>query len=339
MSAAPAPDLSLVLPMRNEVDNLTALFARVLPVMRGLGGTFEIVVVDDGSTDETLTALKARRASDIPELNVISLSRNFGKEVAVTAALAHTRGRHVILMDSDLQHPPEAIPDLLAEMRKGNWGIVAASRVVRHKDSLARRAFTRAFYDLFDLLSEVQIDRAAGDYMVLDRKVVDAFLAMPERNRFNRGLLAWAGFKTTTIPVETGLRQAGSSKWGFAKLFGLAVTAITSFGTIPLKIWTYLGVVLSVLSFAYGIYTILKTLILGIDVPGFASIITILLFSTGVQLIGLGMIGQYLSQVFGEVKRRPLYIVAETVGFDAEPPLSKAREAAHPQPGGSGARS
>lgn len=333
MTAAAIPDLSLVLPMRNEVDNLDALFARVMPVMRGFGVPFEIVVVDDGSTDHTLDSLKALRASDIPELNVISLSRNFGKEVAVTAALAHTRGRHVVLMDSDLQHPPEAIPDLLAEMRRGAWGIVAAKRIVRHKDSIARRAFTRAFYDLFDLLSEVQVDRAAGDFMVLDRKVVDAFLAMPERNRFNRGLLAWAGFKTTTIPVETGQRLAGTSKWGFAKLFGLAVTAITSFGTIPLKIWTYLGVALSVLSFAYGIYTVLKTIVLGIDVPGFASIITILLFSTGVQLIGLGMIGQYLSQVFGEVKRRPLYVVAETVGFEIDPPNSRAREAAHPAPG------
>lgn len=318
-TGADGPVLSVILPMRNEARGLDRLFQRLVPVMDGIGLPYEIIAIDDGSGDDTLARLKQARAG-LANLKIVSLSRNFGKEIAVTAGLGRATGRVVVLMDSDLQHPPEGIPTLLKPWREDGVAIVYARRVGLDRGGMVRNAMTRTFYRMFDLMSEVKIDRETGDFMVVDRRVVDAFLAMPERNRFNRGLLAWAGFETLTVPVAMEARQAGASQFGFLKLVRLAMNAITSFGTLPLRIWTYIGMVVSAMALAYGAYIFVRTLIFGADVPGYPSIIVGLMLSSGVQLIGLGIIGEYLGHVFSEVKRRPLYFVQEAVGFEPSAP-------------------
>lgn len=322
--------VSVVLPMHNEREGLDRLFARLVPVLEGLAVPFEIVCVDDGSRDDTFERLKAARTT-VPNLKLVTFSRNFGKEIAVTAGLAHTSGDVVIVMDSDLQHPPEAIPELLALWNTGAYDAVHARRVDLDRGTFLRNAFSKAFYEAFAYMSEIAVDRETGDFGAYDRKVVDAFLAMPERNRFNRGLFAWAGFRTTTIPVTMEERQTGASSWGFVKLLRLAVAAITSFGTLPLKIWAVIGTFVSLSALVYGLYVVAKTLLFGADVPGFPSLMVAILFFSGIQLVGLGIIGEYLGHVFSEVKRRPLYFVRETVGFDAPPPSNGLpRHGVHP---------
>lgn len=312
------PMVSVVLPMRNEARGLDRLFARLVPALRALELAYEIVTIDDGSTDDTLDRLKAFRA-EIDELKVVSLSRNFGKEIAVTAGLARTTGDVVVVMDSDLQHPPESIAALIAPWRDQGYDLVYARRINLDRGGLLRNAFSQAFYKAFDFMSDVHVDRETGDFSAIDRKVVDAFLAMPERSRFNRGLFAWAGFRTTTVDVTMEERQVGTSQWGFVKLLRLAVAAITSFGTLPLKVWAIIGSIVSASSLVYGLYVVVKTLLFGADVPGYPSLLVAILFFAGVQLVGLGIIGEYLGQVFFEVKRRPLYFVREAVGFDQAP--------------------
>lgn len=309
------PNLSVVLPMKNEARGLDRLFERLIPALKALGCSYEIVAVDDGSTDDTLDRLKRIRAA-VPELKIVSLSRNFGKEIGVTAGLRRTSGRVVVLMDSDLQHPPESIGDLLRPWREDGFKLVYARRTAFDRGSFMRNWLSKAFYKLFDLMSDVRIDRETGDFMAIDRTVVDAFLAMPERNRFNRGLFTWAGFRSTTVTVPVDPRLEGASQFAFVKLLRLATNAITSFGTLPLRIWTYIGSIVSLAALVYGLYVIVRTLLFGADVPGFPSLIVAVSLSAGVQLIGLGIIGEYLGHVFSEVKRRPLYFEQETIGFD-----------------------
>jgi glycosyltransferase involved in cell wall biosynthesis len=316
VSSAVKPVVSVVLPMKNESKGLDRLFARLVPVLEALTVPYEIVAVDDGSTDDTLARLKSARQS-VPQLKIVSLSRNFGKEIGVTAGLARTTGDVVVLMDSDLQHPPESIPDLLRPWREEHFLLVHARRVGLDRGSFVRNALSKAFYRLFDLMSDVRIDRESGDFMAIDRQVVNAFLAMPERNRFNRGLFTWAGFRGTTVSVPIDARQDGASQFAFLKLVRLATNAITAFGTLPLRIWTYIGSIVSAAALIYGAYVIVRTLLFGADVPGFPSLIVAISLSAGVQLIGLGIIGEYLGHVFSEVKRRPLYFEQEAIGFDA----------------------
>jgi glycosyltransferase involved in cell wall biosynthesis len=315
VSGAVRPSLSVVLPMKNESRGLDRLFARLVPALQALGESFEIIAVDDGSTDDTLFRLKKIRAG-LPQLKIVSLSRNFGKEIGVTAGLTRTTGRVVVLMDSDLQHPPESIPDLLKPWREEGYKVVYARRTAFDRGSLVRNWLSKAFYKLFDLMSDVRIDRETGDFMAIDRSVVDAFLSMPERNRFNRGLFTWAGFHSTTVTVPIDPRLDGASQFAFLKLVRLATNAITSFGTLPLRIWTYIGMLVSLAALVYGAYIIVRTMIFGADVPGFPSLFVAILLSAGIQLIGLGIIGEYLGHVFSEVKRRPLYFEQEAIGFD-----------------------
>jgi glycosyltransferase involved in cell wall biosynthesis len=310
-----ATRLSVVLPMHNEARGLDRLFERLVPALAALEMAHEIVAVDDGSTDDTLACLKAYRGS-IPALRIVSLSRNFGKEIAVTAGLARTCGDVVVVMDSDLQHPPESIAALLAPWLAGSHDLVYARRNNLDRGGLLRNAFSKGFYKVFDFMSEVRIDRETGDFIAADRRVVDAFLAMPERNRFNRGLFSWAGFRTATVDVTMEERAVGTSQWGFIKLLRLAVNAITSFGTLPLKVWAFIGSLVSLSALLYGIWVVVKTLIFGADVPGYPSLLVAILFFAGIQLIGLGIIGEYLGHVFSEVKRRPLYFEGEAIGFD-----------------------
>ncbi len=317
-NGTPGPMVSVVLPMRNEARGLDRLFARLAPALDGLDLPYEIITVDDGSTDDTLARLKAFRG-EVAHLKVVTLSRNFGKEIAVTAGLARTTGDVVVVMDSDLQHPPESIPALLAPWRDQDYDLVYARRKNLDRGGLLRNAFSKAFYKAFDVMSDIRVDRETGDFTAIDRLVVDAFLAMPERNRFNRGLFAWAGFRTTTVDVVMEERHVGTSQWGFVKLMRLAIAAITSFGTLPLKIWAVIGSLISATALVYGAYVLVKTLLFGADVPGYPSLMVATMFFAGVQLIGLGIIGEYLGHVFSEVKRRPLYFVREAIGFDTPP--------------------
>lgn len=308
------PVLSLVVPMFNEADNLDRLFARLTEVMSGLGVSYEIVCVDDGSRDDTVARAVDHHGRD-SRIKVVELSRNFGKELALTAGLQHSSGQAVVMIDADLQHPPELIGDMLEKWRQG-FEMVIAVRRGRDDESAFKRAGARAFYRLFAQVSEVSLPQGAGDFRLLDRKVVDVLNAMPEHTRFMKGLYAWVGFRQTSIPYDVAPRAAGQTKFNGFRLWRLAIDGITSFTSVPLKVWTFMGMMVAAFALLYGFVFIIKTLVLGIDVPGYPSLIVAITFFSGVQLISLGVIGEYLGRVFAEVKNRPLYVVREAVGFD-----------------------
>ncbi len=307
-----APELSIVVPVFNEGENVERLVARLSPIAVRCAGSFEIVFVDDGSRDDTFERVKKLAGAD-PRIRAVSFSRNFGKEIAIAAGLDAARGRATILIDADLQHPPELIETFMAKWREG-FDMVYGQRVDRDTDGPLRQAFSRAFYRLFQSFGEMPLPEGAGDYRLMDRKVVDAIRRMGERARFSKGLYAWVGFKSVGVPFEVAERAAGASKFSFRKLFRFAFDGITSFSTLPLKVWTYAGMLVSLLAFLYALVFIVRTLLFGVDVPGFPSLIVSVMFFSGIQLISLGVIGEYIGRIFAEVKRRPLYIVADEVG-------------------------
>jgi glycosyltransferase involved in cell wall biosynthesis len=308
------PDLSLILPFYNEAGGVHELFKRLYPVLNRLQLSYEIICIDDGSVDATYAALVHEREMD-HRLKLIRMARNFGKESALTCGLHAASGKAAITMDSDLQHPPETIPDLVERWR-GGADLVYASRRDRKTDSGLRRFFSRAFYAVFRTIADIQMPEGAGDFCLLDRKVVDAINALPERNRFMKGLVAWVGFRHDTVPFDVAPRHGGASHWNFFRLMRFAFDGLSSFSTFPLRIWTWGGAAVSLIALAYGLYLTLHTIIYGTDVPGYASMMVGILFLGGMQLLSLGMIGEYLARVFTEVKGRPIYLVAERVGFE-----------------------
>jgi glycosyltransferase involved in cell wall biosynthesis len=314
LSGAWQVQLSIVIPIHNEAANLDEFFRRLIAVLERLSVSYEIVCVDDGSTDETLARLIERRAQD-PRLKILSLSRNFGKEVALSAGIEHSCGAAVIPIDCDLQDPPELIEEMIAQWRLG-FDVVYATRRARPGDGLAKRVTAGAFYRLFGAVSEVPIPRNAGDFRLLDRRVVDALMQLPERSRFMKGLFAWVGFKQTEVTFEREGRNAGRSAWTYWRLWNLALDGVTSFSSLPLKIWSYVGLVISILAFGYALFLALLKLVRGIDVPGYTSLMVVVLFLAGIQLITLGVIGEYLGRIYTEVKHRPLYLLREAYGFD-----------------------
>lgn len=311
------PVLSVVIPCFNEGPNVDLLFSRLIAVLDGLGVSWEAVCVDDGSRDDTCAKLVAVHQRD-PRVKVVELSRNFGKELALSAGLLHATGQAVLPMDADLQHPPEIIPTMLAKWREG-YDVVYAVRENRAGQTLPQRAFAKAFYWVFQNLSDVPLPAEAGDFRLLDRKVVDVINRMPERSRFMKGIFAWVGFKQTGVPYPQAARAAGTSKFNFLKLLRFAFDGLTAFSNFPLMVWSIVGAIVSAFAFLYIVYRLLRTAIFGVDVPGYESIIVTILFLGGVQLLSLGILGDYLGRVFDEVKRRPLYIVRSAHGFD-EPP-------------------
>lgn len=313
ISRTGAPEISIVVPFYNEESNVRALFARLMPVMRNLAVPFEIVCVNDGSRDATLDRL-IEEARNNSTMRVIDLSRNFGKDAALSAGIAHASGRAVIPMDGDLQHPPELIPELIAKWHEG-FEMIYAVRNSRKDQSFVSRTSAQAFYWLFRKCSEVSLPEGAGDFRLLDRKVVDALNAMPERNRFMKGMFAWLGFKQTSVPYDVEERASGKTKWSFFKLLAFAFSGIAGFSKLPLRVWGGLGAVISLLAFAYIAVRLVRTAIYGVDVPGYESIIITLLFLGGIQLVSLGVLGEYLGRVFDEVKGRPLYVVRGAYGF------------------------
>ena len=314
MSVAPKPaDLSIVIPFYNEAANICALFGRLIPVLQKLDLVWEVVCVNDGSRDDTLGRL-LDVARSTPGVKVLDLSRNFGKEAALSAGLAYATGRAVTPMDADLQHPPELIPELLAKWREG-YDMVLAIRDAREHQDWFGRFSARAFYWLFRRLSEVPLPPEAGDFRLLDRRVVDALNRMPERNRFMKGIFAWVGFRQAAVPFTVAPRAGGGTKWGRLRLWRFALAGLTAFSNFPLRVWSLIGAAISALAFVYIVFRILRTLIYGIDVPGYETLLGAVLFMGGMQLLTLGILGDYLGRVFDEVKGRPLYIVRESYGF------------------------
>lgn len=311
----PAQRLSVIVPMLNEAGGIDALLTRLLPALESTGLDFEIIAIDDGSVDNTLDILKQRHAGDA-RIKALSLSRNFGKEIAVAAGLRHASGDAVVIMDGDLQHPPELIPKLVAGWRDG-YDIVYAQRIDREADSPARRLLARIFYRTFRMLSGTRLHENAGDFRLLSRRAVAALNRLGERARFNKGLYAWIGFKAIGVPFEVPERpDAGKSRWRPRQLWHFALDGLASFTTIPLRIWSYLGLAVSLLALASGLYIIIETVLYGNSVRGYPTLMVSILFLGGVQMISLGVIGEYLGRVYEEVKARPLFIIGEAVGLE-----------------------
>ncbi len=300
--------LSVVVPCFNESEVIGRFFARVIPILESIDSIrFEIVCVNDGSADDTLGHLVDMSRQD-GRVRVIDLTRNFGKEAALTAGIDEALGDAVIPIDADLQDPPELIPVLVARWREGAE-VVLAQRASRACDSLLKRLSAAAYYRVHNHLSELKLPENVGDFRLMDRVVVNALKHLPERHRFMKGLFAWVGFKAVIVPYEREGRCAGHSKFSGWRLWNLALEGITSFSTLPLRSWTYIGGVVALGAFCYGSFIIARTLLLGIDVPGYASILSLLLFFGGIQLIGLGVVGEYVGRIYDEAKARPIYLV------------------------------
>jgi len=310
------PELSVVVPVLNESENIRPLLQRLVPVLERAARSFEIIFVDDGSSDDTLDIVRALHATE-GRIAAISFSRNFGKEIAIAAGLDHAAGRAAIIMDADLQHPPETVAEFIGKWREG-YKNVFGQRRDRYADSPLRRALTHRFYHLFDVFGETNLPPGAGDFRLLDRQAIEAIARMRERARFSKGLYAWIGFKSIGVPYDVAERAAGTSKFSYRKLTRFALDGLMSFSTIPLRVWTFIGFAISLLSLSLALYFLVRTLIYGIDVPGFASLIVSVTFLSGIQLLSLGVLGEYIGRIFAEVKRRPLYLVAERIGGERE---------------------
>jgi polyisoprenyl-phosphate glycosyltransferase len=313
----PRRKISVIVPGLNEERGIPDLVERLRPVLESLGLDWEVIFVDDGSTDGTLPLLRELNHGD-PRFKAISLSRNFGKELAAAAGLAYAQGDAAVLMDADLQHPPELIKEFVERWQQG-FDIVYGQRRDRDSDNLVHRWAARAFYALFEQLSGTSLPEGAGDFRLLDRKAVDAMNRMRERVRFNKGLYVWMGFRSVGVPFTVPARGVGSSRWRPRQLLRFALDGIASFTTIPLRVWSYLGLLISLFAFGYAVAMLYEAIVYGINVPGFPTLIISVLFFSGVQLISLGVIGEYLGRVYEEVKGRPLFLVAEEVGVEQAP--------------------
>ena len=305
--------LTIVIPVLNEARGIPLLERRLTHALDELGVAWDVVLIDDGSTDRTMPVLRELHDRD-RRYKAISLSRNFGKEIAVAAGLAHAFGDGVVIMDGDLQHPPEAIADFVARWTEG-YEVIYGRRRDRRTDTAVVRFFSRTFYRVFHAMSGTELPEGAGDFRLLDRKAVDALNRIGERARFNKGLYAWIGFKSVGVPYDVEERREGGTRWRPGRLFSFAMDGLASFTTVPLRVWSYLGLLVSALAFLYAIVFLIKTLVFGIDIPGFPTLIISVMLLSGVQLISLGVIGEYLGRVYEEVKRRPLFIVAERIGI------------------------
>jgi dolichol-phosphate mannosyltransferase len=301
----PPPMLSIVIPVFNEAENLPMLHARLTDAMNQVGVDYEIVLVDDGSKDQSPEILK-RLESEDRRVVVVEFARNFGHQVAISAGLEHSRGRVVCIMDADLQDPPEVLPTFLAKWQEG-WEVVYAVRTER-KEWWGKRLAYAVFYRLLQRVANIEIPLDAGDFCVMDRRVVDELVGMPERNRFVRGIRSWVGFKQIGVPYERQARHAGAPKYTFRKLLYLALDGLISFSHTPLRIITILGFTVSLLSFLVASFYIIKKFTLGTGVPGFTTLVVSIFFLAGIQLMTIGVIGEYIGRISDEVKHRPLYV-------------------------------
>ncbi len=304
-------EFSIIIPIYNEEENIAELYRRLTNVMEKLGA-FEIIMVDDGSSDKSWQIIKDLHEKD-SRVKGLSFSRNFGHHIAITAGMDHAQGKAIILMDGDLQDQPEEIPKLLKKFNEG-YELVYGIRKEK-KDSILKRLTSFIFWRLINSFSGINIPRNQTLLRIFDRKILDALNSMRERSRFIHGMIAWTGFKTAVQEVEHAARERGKSKYNVIKLFRLAFNAITSFSTLPLRLATYIGLLSAGVGMFYGFYFIYKKIFLGIPVLGYASIIVAVLFVGGIQLLILGIIGEYIGRVYQEVQARPIYIIKEQI-FD-----------------------
>ena len=305
--------ISYVVPIYNEEAVIEDFIQALNQQLHNIGRAYEIILVDDGSQDQT-QAIIQRLKTELP-IHYLRFSRNFGKEKALSAGLDYAKGDALIILDSDFQHPLELIPEFIKQWEEG-YDMVIAVRQNRNGESWLKKTCAKAFYQFTSRMNRVQIPANAGDFRLLDRKIVTVLQQLPERNRFMKGLYSWVGFKQTTIPYEVQPRKSGSSQWSFYSLLDLAITGITSFSAFPLRMIAIGGVSLATLAILYGLWIIFSTLMFGIKTPGWATIVTAISFFGGVQLLAIGVVGEYVGRVFDEVKYRPHYIIDEDASFD-----------------------
>jgi polyisoprenyl-phosphate glycosyltransferase len=304
----PGALLSIVIALHNEEKVIDALFRELNRSVAALDCRVEYVCVNDGSTDGTLKALRAQMTGS-HAMTVLDLARNFGKEAAMTAGLAQAKGDAILVIDADLQDPPSLIPRFLAKWREG-YDVVYGVRASRETDTALKRITAAMFYSVYNSVASTKIPLGAGDFRLMDRRVVQALLALPERNRFMKGLFSWVGFKQTGVEYAREARVGGHTNFSYPRLLNFAIDGLTSFSIAPLRMASMAGIVISVIGFAYALFLMLRTLFQGVDVPGYASIMVVVMFLGGVQLICLGFIGEYLGRLYIEAKGRPLYIIS-----------------------------
>ena len=306
------PLVSLICPVYNEAASVDALMQAIASLQTLIASDYdlELIVINDGSVDSSLSQLRSYQAR-YAWLSIIDLSRNFGKEAALSCGLHEAGGDCVIPIDADLQDPPELIPKMLKAWQNEGFEVVLAKREFRQTDTWSKRTSAGWFYRIHNYLASPTLPEDVGDFRLMDRRVVNALCEMPERQRFMKGLFAWVGFRQTTMLYERAARTQGESRFGLWKLWNLALEAITSFSTLPLRIWTYVGVVIALIAMAYGLFIITNVLLYGRDVPGYASLMIVILFLGGVQLIGLGVLGEYLGRTYMETKQRPIYVIRD----------------------------
>ena len=328
---SPPPILSVVVPMYNEEEGAALFFARLEPILQSVTDDYEIICVDDGSSDSTMAILTRQHVRD-RRIKVISLSRNFGKDTALSAGLDHARGDAVIPIDADLQDPPELIPAMVTKWREG-FDVVFATRAQRDSDDMQKRVSAGLFYRIHNWLADVRIPENTGDFRLMDRRVVDAVKNLPEKTRFMKGLFAWVGFKQTGLNYRREARAAGTTKWRYLKLWNFALDGITGSSTVPLRMWTYFGAAIGLGALGYGAWLVIDTLLNGNAVPGYASIMTAVLFFGSINIMATGVLGEYVGRIYTEVRNRPLYLVRDRSGFEAaaeEPaPLPRAGHRLH----------
>ncbi|KTD44300.1 glycosyltransferase family 2 protein [Legionella parisiensis] len=305
--------VSYIVPVYNEEAGIAEFITALIDTIKNLGYAYEILIVDDGSQDNTPVIIQQLRSQFT--LRCIRFSRNFGKENAISAGLDYAQGDAVILLDADFQHPLELLKQFIAKWEEG-YDMVYAVRQNRSDESWLKRTCAKAFYQLTSRINRINIPANAGDFRLLDRKIVKALQKLPERNRFMKGLYSWVGFKQIAVPFEVQPRKTGTSQWNFYSLLDLAITGITSFTAFPLRMIAIGGIGVATLAILYGIWIIISTLIFGIETPGWATIVTTITFFGGLQLFALGVVGEYIGRVFDEVKHRPHYVIDEEASFD-----------------------
>ena len=304
--------LSIVSPVYNEAENLGEFYSRVINATDNLNLEIEIIYINDGSQDSTIDIITKQRQID-NRITIIDLSRNFGKEIALTAGLDYSSGEAVIVIDADLQDPPELIPKLVEKWREG-YDVVNAKRIKRKGESLLKKVMSYIYYRLLFYLSDINVPRDTGDFRLLNKNALDALLKLREKHRYMKGLFVWVGFKQKEIEYEREARFKGKTKWGFFSLFNLAFDGLTSFSIMPLRLASTIGFLSALIGFFYGAVIVFKTLFFHEPVAGFTSLVVLITFFGGIQLLSIGIIGEYIGRIFNETKNRPLYVVKNIQG-------------------------
>ncbi|OGT60109.1 MAG: glycosyl transferase family 2 [Gammaproteobacteria bacterium RIFCSPHIGHO2_12_FULL_45_12] len=306
--------VSCIVPVYNEEAVVAAFVQKLQQQLQALTQHFEIILVDDGSQDKTIQVV--RQLPPSCRIRLLGLSRNFGKEIALTAGLEHCNGEVAIILDADFQHPIEVLPVFLQQWAEG-YDMVYGVRQSRESEARLKRYFARMFYWIMRKITSIDLPSHAGDFRLLDKQVVDALKQFPERTRFMKGLYAFVGYQSVSVPFDVQERAAGKSSWGFMKLTELAMTGIASFSDVPLRVWGWIGFAISFIAFIYAIYIVTVTLLFGADMPGFPTLVVAIMFLGGIQLLSIGILGEYIARIFTEVKQRPKYLLQIKEGFDA----------------------